>query len=274
MIRQIRGSRLINSLQSLFVLHYGHPVPLDFRQSHSDVTFIHVSDSISYFEVPTMRVMHTVSRYLVSEVLSNTQILYLHTKGVSYVQQYQQINDWRNLMLYYLVEQHESCFHLLSSGQFDTIGANYFFNIYPGNFWWATAHYLATLPQMSVVRSKKYDAESWLFKSSKMRMFAMHLATVDHTHSEYPRVCYAEEDQRKVDNAPTNREAYFNLCKKELPDFTPLSALSFDSEGNIASAGDEVDEYPNNIRNEGIDISKKRSSAWCMGMEKTWAIAE
>ena len=39
-----------------------------------------------------------------------------------YYDSYLQIDDWRNMMLYFLVELHRVCFHLLSSEQFDALG--------------------------------------------------------------------------------------------------------------------------------------------------------
>ena len=39
----------------------------------------------------------------------NAYILYLHTKGNSYESELQNITDWINMMLYFLVEKYESC---------------------------------------------------------------------------------------------------------------------------------------------------------------------
>ena len=45
----------------------------------------------------------------------NANILYLHTKGVSYDKSLQTVNNWIDYMLYYLVERHKECIELLDT---------------------------------------------------------------------------------------------------------------------------------------------------------------
>jgi hypothetical protein len=61
--------------------------------------------------------------FLFSDVYKHdVKVLYLHTKGVSYKKRYQQIEDWRDMMIYFLVEKHMANRYLLESGLFDAIG--------------------------------------------------------------------------------------------------------------------------------------------------------
>jgi hypothetical protein len=149
------------------------------------VVFIHRSSDPSRFEVPTLRHIHTfASRVFASLYNPDTpaipgavavegevpgfdshsssssssasrpgfrdpeqdiQILYLHTKGVSYRERHAAVEDWTRMMLYFLVEEHRRCFHLLASGEFDAVGTNCDPNVplhFSGNMWWATASYI------------------------------------------------------------------------------------------------------------------------------------
>ena len=116
------------------------------------IQFIEMGDDSSLFEVPTLLALQTFVHKTNTIRIKDTayphpqkdmQILYLHTKGVSYTQRYQQIDDWRNMMLYFLVEEHVSCYHALSSGEYDVLGLNRnpdkSFAVLSGNFWWVSS---------------------------------------------------------------------------------------------------------------------------------------
>jgi hypothetical protein len=44
---------------------------------------------------------------------ADVQILYIHTKGVGYREDFQQVQDWRQVMLHFTVTLHQRCYHLL-----------------------------------------------------------------------------------------------------------------------------------------------------------------
>jgi hypothetical protein len=91
---------------------------------------------------------------------------------VSYILPNQNVYDWTDMMLYFLVERHKSCYHLLQSQQYDAIGVNYhtryLTNIsqsastprvfdekttpthFEGNFWWTTGAYLTSIPSLGM----------------------------------------------------------------------------------------------------------------------------
>jgi hypothetical protein len=54
----------------------------------------------------------------------DSHVLYLHTKGNSYLNARQEIADWSNMMLHFLVETHDDCVRALD-GAHDTVGCNY-----------------------------------------------------------------------------------------------------------------------------------------------------
>ena len=94
----------------------------------------HISDKESILK----QYISTTPSY--SSAIYNTQILYIHTKGISYTYSTQSstghkydssIDYWRYMMTYYLIILHRQCYHILTSGVYDTIGCNY--AIYPTN---------------------------------------------------------------------------------------------------------------------------------------------
>jgi len=104
----------------------------------------------------------------------STKVLYAHTKGAMN-QSYQQ-DKWRTAMTSKLIRGWESCVSLLDSA--DAVGLHWVTPelatslgheglkgpIFSGNFWWANAGYLKTLPPLSY--ESRVEAELWLAKGS------------------------------------------------------------------------------------------------------------
>lgn len=119
LLDSIFDSGLVSRLKYLFVLNYGLIIEESFKLNYLNqmsykIVFIHVSDDLSYFEVPTINSIYYVSFWLRQNLKVDMHLLYLHTKGVSYKETYMQIEDWRNFMLYFLVEKHITCYHILA----------------------------------------------------------------------------------------------------------------------------------------------------------------
>jgi hypothetical protein len=79
---------------------------------------------------------------------SNDKFLYMHSKGVSKdnnKNKIENIQDWRNMMEYFLIHNFEECINLLDN--YDVVGINYIKNLhFSGNFWWTKASYFKKLP--------------------------------------------------------------------------------------------------------------------------------
>lgn len=88
----------------------------------------------------------------------DTKFLYLHTKGVTRSTSnvyydgkgtyfipniYSNVTDWRNVMEYYLIKEYKNCIKLLEDN--DTVGINFTYNHYSGNFFWCTGRYYNTI---------------------------------------------------------------------------------------------------------------------------------
>jgi hypothetical protein len=121
----------------------------------------------------------------------DSYILYLHTKGNSYDSERQSINDWTDMMLYFLVENHKTCINKMYE-QYDTVGCNYsevHHNHYSGNFWWAKSSYIKTLNLLSEDEPSKMAPEFWLLQN-KPNIYTIYSSGVDHYWNLYPRSRY------------------------------------------------------------------------------------
>lgn len=200
-LQQLRFYRLYSAVDHIVVLNYGGAIEGQSAASWgSKVTVVQVNTSTAYFEIPSLRIVHELSKYLVTtDSAAGASVLYLHTKGVSYQQTHPQIRDWVDMMLYFLAGRHSARTHLLLSGEVDCIGTNYKttpFDMFSGNFWWSAAAYLASFPELRHEVSGKYEAETWLLSRRGARVFVMHSSNINHAEREYPPQCYAEAAHR------------------------------------------------------------------------------
>jgi hypothetical protein len=237
LIHKIESSDLIQHVSAVFIFHYGESLPSSFLDSFpstsgsfSKYSILHVSAISLFFEVPTLRVMSFVSQYLSShsgdggERRQEYQILYLHTKGVSYNVAYPQIEDWVDMMLYFLVDKHTTCYHLLASMEFDVVGLNYVSSsslhptkrMFSGNFFWVLSSYVSKLPHIQYEDSNKYDAEYWLFESSKkIRVYIPHTSNVFHASQRYPSFCYTPSNVATLPLAIPSFKKFVEICQED-----------------------------------------------------------
>ena len=178
MLNLIKKSDLLEKLDYLFIINFGDNIAYPCNK----IKVINYSSDISMFEKPTINLLNYTCR------LHDFNVLYLHTKGITHTN-YQQIVDWRNYMLYFVVEQFETCLDALN--EYDTVGVNYLEQPrkhFSGNFWWSKSSHIKNLdPITSDVR---HDCEWWIMtKENKYKnLFSSGL---DHYHSLFPRSAYA-----------------------------------------------------------------------------------
>lgn len=159
MISYLNERNFIDALEFLVINNIGEPLDEDkYTKIHKKIVVINYSEDASLFENATMKQVITFSK-----IHENYNVLYMHTKGVSYKQDhyfYQGILSWINFMMYCLVDHSDKCVDLLSD--YDTIGTNVREHDtnplhYSGNFWWARTSYLRKLP--ITIFKDKYDCE-------------------------------------------------------------------------------------------------------------------
>jgi hypothetical protein len=97
-------------------------------------------------------------------------ILYLHTKGVTTPDNLC-IDDWRQYMTYFNVNQYQKCFDMLD--EYDSCGVDLVSEPathYSGNFWWANSSYIKQLPTIDEIKfpkippilSIRHNCEFWI----------------------------------------------------------------------------------------------------------------
>lgn len=183
-VDHVMKSELGEILDAIWVINIGLKIDPNF--SNPKIKIIHFSDYLGLFEIQTINLISKFSRGH-----PNVKLLYLHNKGVTYPETCQTIIDWRNYMLYFLVDIMSNSTLRLLDGLYDTIGVNYTTNYtphYSGNFWWANTNYLAKLP--SITKFERFEAEWWVLSSNIVKAYNSHTSNVHHSVSEYPQSLY------------------------------------------------------------------------------------
>jgi beta-1,4-mannosyl-glycoprotein beta-1,4-N-acetylglucosaminyltransferase len=185
-VDKINSSGLINVLDNVFIVNIGLPIENKYNVSGNKYILANYSENTLLYENPTINKMK-----LFAEQNPDSYILYLHTKGNSYDSERQSINDWTDMMLYFLVENHKTCTNKMYE-QYDTVGCNYSESPsrhYPGNFWWAKSSYIKTLNLLSEDEPSKMAPEFWLLQNEP-NIYTIHSSGVNHYHELYPRSKY------------------------------------------------------------------------------------
>lgn len=175
-------------------------------------------------------------------------VYYFHTKGITY-QNFntsdrkfnkfkRNIEAWRLMMEYFLFDKWKVAVNLLSgsklaiadgpqrkplSGErFDVYGCYRFppppmkYYLYAGNFWWARATYVRTLPDFDESRfaADRFFAEEWLFRSNPKSFSAFD--TLADIYCVYMQPCLYRSDEKSSLTARlqfTLRYNFVKLCR-------------------------------------------------------------
>lgn len=129
----------------------------------------------------------TIEKLYELSTLNEGNYLYIHTKGCTrvndqdgiinlinlpgkYYYSYKNIENWRQIMNHFTIEQFEICNQYLNNG-FDLAGCNYYKRNditsstahYSGNFWWASSNFIKKLPNPNeYIGTNRLHAESWI----------------------------------------------------------------------------------------------------------------
>jgi hypothetical protein len=132
---------------------------------HQKYKVEHISEDVTEYEWASLRHL-----YKTAKEGKDYHLWYIHTKGASNSRPdvplsiQKNIRRWRDIMSHYTIGEHRKCRYLLKTGH-DTVGSLLRWNTgciapyYAGNFWWATADYIRTLPEPEGNRS---SAEGWI----------------------------------------------------------------------------------------------------------------
>ena len=196
LVNKLNISGCVNIFEKIYINNTGLPIENIYGEKYQVINY---SEDTQLFETPTINLIKDFS-----QINPNCYILYLHTKGVSYSNEDEKVNDWINYMLYFLVEKFRICTTLLDNN-YDTIGCNYSNDLdkecfkythpfppphYNGNFWWANSNYLRSLPSLPMDKIERNAPEFWLFKNNHV-FCNLHSSNVNHYHSLYPNNRYS-----------------------------------------------------------------------------------
>lgn len=127
-------------------------------------------------------------------------VLYLHSKGVSYNGKDQRILKWVEYLTYFNIDRHEDCIEQLKEN--DVVGVNIFNYImihYSGNFWWAKSSYIKKSTQFCV--NYTYNAPEYWITLSRDGTYV----NLFHLQDNFANMKLSEEDYK---NKPLNIKKY------------------------------------------------------------------
>jgi GR25 family glycosyltransferase involved in LPS biosynthesis len=183
------NNNLLQHLEKIFIINIGDKIDDNIGNNYkifnnNKIQLINYSENTQLFEIDTINLIHTFCE----NINSDCEILYLHTKGISWPN-HENIVNWTEMMVYFLAEQHTTCDKLLKS--YDAIGCNYSIKPHPhfsGNFWWATSKYIKTLPKIK--SNIRHDAEWWILSNTSVNNYELHNSGINHYHEKYPKERY------------------------------------------------------------------------------------
>lgn len=187
--KRINISGLYNFVDRIVISVTGKTDNIDtleeYVEKHDKVVIFKTADTIDYCEFPTIQLLHEMAQKI------DANFLYLHMKGISRMNLWEQESAWRDFMLYFCVDKWKNNIELLK--EYDTVGCNmkgeykyfneqlsYKFGIdsnklpkcYAGNFWWTTSDYLRKLPNIKniIPVEEYYSMPSYNVMYRKYRM--------------------------------------------------------------------------------------------------------
>ena len=181
----IKSSNLYASIDKIYVTVLGKFDENDEMYIDNKIEVVCTNENILLYERPSLNFMR--QHALTHE--ENNKYLYLHTKGLKFNGENEAVNDWINLMLYYLVKEHDMCLNMLETC--DACGVNFVQNPLPhfsGNFWWTNSTHVKKLPFLHHY-DWYHETEMWLC-NTKGTYACLHSSNIDHYYVLYPCEMY------------------------------------------------------------------------------------
>lgn len=203
-IQGFERTGLLQAAKQVFVCTVGE-APLLYTPTNPKIIIQNVSKHLEDFEVPTQQALWTYAKEH-----PTSKILYLHTKGVG-KNENQCIEDWVQYMCYFCIDKWGEAVEKLDTH--DTTGVDLLVQPelhYSGNFWWARASYIQTLPSPvefadivkypNALNSVRHNQEFWIcFRKQKHFCFWQSNINCYHRHVNlYPRSKYVKNVEKQV----------------------------------------------------------------------------
>jgi beta-1,4-mannosyl-glycoprotein beta-1,4-N-acetylglucosaminyltransferase len=238
LITKIKTSGLIDRLDDIYINNIG--IPIEENNYGDKFDICNYSDNSKLYEIPTI---NKIKQYSADN--PNTNILYLHTKGISYDDANIKENNWIDMMLYFMVDQFELCVEKMNNGT-QAIGCNYYdekMNVrspshFSGNFWWADSSYINTLSYLDEKNENvnPTDAEFWLCQNNPT-IYEPHNSRINHYTHDYPSEMYYGTNDSTLINLVDNSRTDKNTRHSYLPLYETLLKRMRHSAKNVLEIG-------------------------------------
>lgn len=150
-----------------------------FNKDVGRYSFTHQTNNTAQYEYPTLKMLHEHCK------THEGAVLYLHTKGAT--RYAHTVDHWRNMMLHFTVKKWQTAIHYLH--EYDAVGCNLQHSqgkqFFSGNFWWAGAKYIKSLPDPNLYISSRVQAEMWIGMNNRARFMNLHASRINHYMMPY-----------------------------------------------------------------------------------------
>jgi hypothetical protein len=241
-ILKMRISGLWERFRGLFIGLLGSDAA-GFSHPDPKVHVQHFGTDLSAAELPTLA--HLQQFFLPGHAAADgALVFYVHTKGAVHPGPGQE--EWRRSMEHFVLLKYADCIEALDDH--DVCGINWgdsgWCRMFRGNFWWARADYIRTLPDIRSLTplpgfepSMRHVCERWIGEGRRgVRAACLHNADADHYRNEpYPRSRYARLRQVNsgADPSPSGWRGLENRFQDFLEVVSPLKSI-------VVAAGPEI----------------------------------
>ena len=168
--KKFKSSGLYDSANKIYLTLYGD-IELnseflnELKDMYSKIEYGIVSNAVFNNEPDTLNLMIKKA----NEYESNTPMLYLHTKGLSYTNPdvRKNVEAWVRYLDLYVINKWKECVESLKDN--DSAGGFYVEDPkhFQGNFWWANSDYIKNLPKLTPDNIENYNrGEFWILSQT------------------------------------------------------------------------------------------------------------
>ncbi len=168
--KKFKSSGLYDSANKIYLTLYGD-IELnseflnELKDMYSKIEYGIISNAVFNNEPDTLNLMLKKA----NEYESNTPMLYLHTKGLSYTNPdvKKNVEAWVRYLDLYVINKWKECVDSLKDN--DSAGGFYVEDPkhFQGNFWWANSDYLKNLPKLTPDNIENYNrGEFWILSQT------------------------------------------------------------------------------------------------------------
>jgi hypothetical protein len=168
--KKFKSSGLYDSANKIYLTLYGDiefnsEFLNELKDMYSKIEYGIVSNAVFNNEPDTLNLMLKKA----NEYESNTPMLYLHTKGLSYTNPdvKKNVEAWVRYLDLYVINKWKECVESLKDN--DSAGGFYVEEPkhFQGNFWWANSDYIKNLPKLTPDNIENYNrGEFWILSQT------------------------------------------------------------------------------------------------------------